>query len=139
MNCLNRVDGTGCIYCEQACKNAIAAGRDDRPYFNDKFECECPVCNCHCDVIYMRHEATRLAKQTQNAREHMTDRTKQTKIDAFVTLKSDICKHVEKRYEEQGDGDMDNAMSMASVDILQSTDMNEDYKFRKIYVRKLAI
>ena len=118
--------------------NNIAAGRDDRPYFNKKLECECLICNCHCDVIYMRHEATRLAKQTQIERELMTDSTKQTKIDAFLTLKSDICKHIEKRYKEQNDGDMDNAMSMASVDILKSTDLNEDYEFQKNLREKIG-
>ena len=65
MNCLNSIDDTGCFICEQACKNAKLAGRDDRPYFDKNFNCTCPVCTCQCDVIYHRHDTSNLERQTQ--------------------------------------------------------------------------
>ena len=94
MNCLDNIDGSGCFKCEQACKNSKAAGRDDYPYFDNNWNYTYPVCNCNCNVVYHRHGASKLAKQSRIEFEEMLDTKVQTNMDSFMCFKSDITKDV---------------------------------------------
>ena len=119
MNCLNSLDGTGCFVCETACKNAKASGREDRPFFDSNWDCTCKVCKYQCDCCYFCHDSVKLAKQSQRERVELNDCMKQTTMDLFVGFKSDVHEHVNKRYKEMDDGNVENAMGMASVDLIQ--------------------
>ena len=55
---------------------------------------------------------------------------KQTTMDLFVGFKSDVHEHVNKRYKEMDDGNVENAMGMASVDLIESRKFNEDFELR---------
>ena len=129
MNCLNSMDGSGCFFCEQACKNAKNQGDLGRPFFDDNFNCTCPICQCQCDVVYHRHEAIKLAKQTQSELEIIRDTSKQTCLDSFLTLKSDLTCNVKRHFDDLGGINLENAMSLASVDLVKSPDeMNANYE-----------
>ena len=47
----------------------------------------------------------------------------------FLNLKSDILEQVNCCYDQQNDGNIENAMNMASCDLVKTAEMNKDYEF----------
>ena len=129
MNCFNSIDGSGCFFCEKACKDAKAAGRDDRPFFDKNFECTCPICKCQCNVVYFRDEGHMLARQTQIELEDKSKSKSQTTMNSFFRFKHEIANDVSKRIMENK-GNFDDAMGMAACDLMNSLDKNEDNNLR---------
>jgi len=44
MNCLDKINGSGCFKCEIACTNAIDQNSDVGPFFGTIFECTYKIC-----------------------------------------------------------------------------------------------
>jgi len=64
MNCANRMDGHGCVVCE----NFAEAGA--RPPMDSATQkCVCAVCSCQCSVMFQRSERRKLAQQAAVERE----------------------------------------------------------------------
>ena len=57
----------------------------------------------------------------------MIDKTTQSKLDSFLTLKSDIIQDVKSEYSKSGGKNISNAMSMASVNLVQNVDDDNFY------------
>ena len=51
MACLDNINGSGCLKCEQACKNAIEQGSEIRLFFDLNFQYTCEICHCECSVV----------------------------------------------------------------------------------------
>ena len=131
MHCLNRIDGAGCFRCKDACSNAIQAGRDDRPFFYTNFECTCIICTCQCSVLFFRHDGKKLAIQARKAREEKYNTSSQTKMDRFLGFTDSILVKTKEIYQEMGDkGTVDNAMSIAALDLFSSKSVQENVGLR---------
>jgi len=134
LHCLSNNTGHGCFTCEQACKNAIAAGRNDRPYFDKDFKCVCPVCACECSVLYYRHQGKSLATQAQKDRDEALGQKKQPTMDAFYQFTKKIVESNNEQYEEQYEEIEDvkeeectnNAMGMVAVKMMDDETIQND-------------
>ena len=51
--CLNRRTGSGCVICEDFCKNGLEG---TCPWPNDSYFCHCQVCQCNCGVFFPLHK-----------------------------------------------------------------------------------
>jgi len=138
LHCLSNNTGHGCFTCEQACKNAIAAGRNDRPYFDKDFKCACPVCACECSVLYYRHQGKYLATQAQKDRDEALGQKKQPTMDAFYQFTKKIVESNNEQYEEQYEEIEDvkeeectnNAMGMVAVKMMDDETIQNDNSMR---------
>lgn len=52
--CLNRRTGSGCVVCEDFCKNGVEDGVCPWPI--DSYFCHCEVCRCNCGVFFPLHK-----------------------------------------------------------------------------------
>ncbi len=72
-NCLSRQDGTGCLQCKQATEITRKCDNDPEsinPNIDTKTcKCTCDICHCTCSLFFKGDEFTKIAEQTQLARE----------------------------------------------------------------------
>jgi len=128
MNCLDKVNGSGCFKCESACTNAIEQNSDIRPYFDANFECKCKICICECEVVYFRHEAKKLARQRQIDDEKNNEALVQPKLENFIGFTKSLANLTkEKLYEV---GDPEEAMALTAIDLSRSTTLSENTTLR---------
>ena len=128
MNCLDKIDGSGCFKCEVACTNAIEQNSNIRPMFDINFQCNCEICKCECNVVYFRHEAKKLAKQRQLDKEIACDALIQPKLSTFTGFTAALTKLAADKLNDVEDPE--EAMALTAIDISQSISLSDNTNLR---------
>ena len=75
LHCLTNNTGHGYSTCEHTYIHAIAAGRNNRPYFEKDLKFAYHVCACECNVLFFRHHGKSLVTQSQKASDDAIEKT----------------------------------------------------------------
>ena len=109
-------------------------------FFYSNFEYTCIICTCQCSVLFFRHDDKKLAIQARKAREERYDNPTQTKMDRFLGFTDSILVKTKEIYQEMGDeGMVDNAMSIAALDLFSSKSVQENVGLRNDMQKRWAL
>ena len=119
------------MQCEDACKNAKEAGRNDCPFYNTDFQYECPVCTCQCRVLFYRHDGKKLAVQSQKDREEKMNFRCQSKMDRFLGFNDSIVNQTKtKLVKLSSKSNTQDRSSTTVVDLVSSRSVQENVILR---------
>ena len=136
MNCLDKINGSGCFKCEIACTNAIEQNSDIRPFFDLNFECKCKICICECEVVYFRHEAKKLARQRQIDDEKKNETLSQPKLETFCGFTKSLTNLTQSKIYEGNDAE--EAMALTAVDLSKSVSLSENTTLRNVLQKDIG-
>ena len=96
------------------------------------------MCNCQCSVVYYRQDTKRLVIQRQNSVEEELNTKKQSKMDAFIGFTTAVIDITKGHLQEMEDRSVGNAMSKASLDMIESRKLNDNNELRYELQRKIG-
>ena len=97
------------------------------------------VCTCQCSVPFFRHDGKKLVIQARKAREEKYETPTQTKMDRFLGFTDSILVKTKEIYKEMGpEGTVDNAMSIAALDLFSSKSVQENVGLRNEMQKEMS-